>query len=123
MLYYYRTYDKVCVNPGRNLNVIIGPNGTGKSTIVCAIVLGLGGKPTTIGRATHIADYIKIGQEEAKIEIHLKNEEKSDIVIRRIFNRLGKSSWFLNNRQTGIKEIQELTTSMNIQVCIERLLI
>ncbi|XP_043507403.1 structural maintenance of chromosomes protein 5 isoform X1 [Frieseomelitta varia] len=110
------TYDKVCINPGRNLNVIIGPNGTGKSTIVCAIVLGLGGKPTTIGRATHIADYIKIGQEEAKIEIHLKNGDKSDIVIRRIFNRIGKSSWFLNNRQTGIKEIQELTTSMNIQV-------
>ena len=81
-------------------------------------MLGLGGKPTTIGRATHIADYIKIGQDEAKIEIHLKNGEKSDVVIQRIFNRIGKSSWFLNNRQTGIKEIQELTTSMNIQVCI-----
>mgnify|MGYP004575459217 CR=1 FL=1 len=106
------------MKPGRNLNVIIGPNGTGKSTIVCAIVLGLGGKPTTIGRATHVADYIKIGREEAKIEIHLKNEEKSDIVIQRMFNKNGKSSWLLNNRQTSIKEIQELTTSMNIQVCI-----
>lgn len=115
-MYYYRTYDEVCVNPGRNLNVIIGPNGTGKSTIVCAIVLGLGGKPATIGRATHIADYIKIGQEEAKIEIHLKNGDKSDIVIQRIFSRNGKTLWLLNNRQTGIKEIQELITSMNIQV-------
>ncbi|XP_043597499.1 structural maintenance of chromosomes protein 5 [Bombus pyrosoma] len=110
------TYDKVCVKPGRNLNVIIGPNGTGKSTIVCAIVLGLGGKPTTIGRATHVADYIKRGCEEAKIEIHLKNGKSNDIVIQRIFNKCGKSFWFLDNRQIGIKEIQELTASLNIQV-------
>lgn len=118
IFFYYRTYDKVCVKPGRNLNVIIGPNGTGKSTIVCAIVLGLGGKPTTIGRAIHVADYIKRGCEEAKIEIHLKNGKSNDIVIRRIFNRCGKSFWFLDNRQTGIKEIQELTASLNIQVCV-----
>lgn len=31
--------------PGPNMNMVIGPNGTGKSTIVCAIALGLGGKP------------------------------------------------------------------------------
>lgn len=36
------TYDSVEFFPGPNLNMIIGPNGTGKSTIVCAIALGLG---------------------------------------------------------------------------------
>lgn len=81
-------------------------------------MLGLGGKPTTIGRAIHVADYIKKGCDEAKIEIHLKNGKGNDIVIRRIFNKCGKSFWFLDNRQTGIKEIQELTTSLNIQVCV-----
>jgi len=37
------TYDYVEFFPGPDLNMIIGPNGTGKSTIVCAIALGLGG--------------------------------------------------------------------------------
>lgn len=39
------TYDYVDFRPGPHLNMIIGPNGTGKSTIVCGIVLGLGGTP------------------------------------------------------------------------------
>lgn len=39
------TYSQVEVFPGPNLNMVIGPNGTGKSTIVCAICLGLGWGP------------------------------------------------------------------------------
>lgn len=36
------TYESCTFSPGPNLNMIIGPNGTGKSTIVCALALGLG---------------------------------------------------------------------------------
>lgn len=36
------TYESCSFTPGPNLNMIIGPNGTGKSTIVCALALGLG---------------------------------------------------------------------------------
>ncbi|XP_034178803.2 structural maintenance of chromosomes 5 [Osmia lignaria lignaria] len=110
------TYNSVSLKPGRNLNVIIGPNGTGKSTIVCAIVLGLGGKPTTIGRATHVAEYVKAGCEQAKIQIHLTNGQKDDIVICRQFNIQGKSSWLLNGNSSNIKEIQNLTKTLDIQV-------
>jgi pantothenate kinase-related protein Tda10 len=39
------TYSHVEFFPGPYLNMVIGPNGTGKSTIVCAIALGLAGKP------------------------------------------------------------------------------
>ena len=39
------TYTKVEFNPGPSLNMVIGPNGTGKSTLVCAICLGLGWGP------------------------------------------------------------------------------
>ncbi|KAG5456350.1 MAG: P-loop containing nucleoside triphosphate hydrolase protein [Olpidium bornovanus] len=46
------TYDSVEVRPGPNLNMIIGPNGTGKSTIVCAIALGLGGGTNVRLKAT-----------------------------------------------------------------------
>ena len=41
----FLTYDHCEVFPGPRLNVVIGPNGTGKSTIVCAMALGLGAHP------------------------------------------------------------------------------
>ncbi|PVI05992.1 hypothetical protein DM02DRAFT_56193 [Periconia macrospinosa] len=39
------TYTAAEFNLGPSLNMIIGPNGTGKSTLVCAICLGLGWSP------------------------------------------------------------------------------
>jgi structural maintenance of chromosomes protein 5 len=36
------TYTSAEFKPGPSLNMVIGPNGTGKSTLVCAICLGLG---------------------------------------------------------------------------------
>ena len=35
------TYDYVEFFPGPHLNMILGPNGTGKSSIACAICIGL----------------------------------------------------------------------------------
>ena len=39
------TYTAVEFFPGPSLNMVIGPNGTGKSTLVCAICLGMGWGP------------------------------------------------------------------------------
>lgn len=39
------TYAHAEFTLGPSLNMLIGPNGTGKSTLVCAVALGLGGKP------------------------------------------------------------------------------
>lgn len=39
------TYRSAEFFPGPRLNMVIGPNGTGKSTLVCAICLGLGWGP------------------------------------------------------------------------------
>ena len=68
---FFRTYDAVEFRPGPYLNVIIGPNATGKSSVVCAICLGLGGKTAFLGRAKDPSDYIKHGQQQAFIEIEL----------------------------------------------------
>jgi chromosome segregation ATPase len=39
------TYDHVEFRPGPHLNMILGPNGTGKSTIAAGIAIGLGFPP------------------------------------------------------------------------------
>ena len=43
------TYTAAEFRPGPSLNMVIGPNGTGKSTLVCAICLGLGWGPQVWG--------------------------------------------------------------------------
>jgi chromosome segregation ATPase len=45
------TYDDCEFHPGPRLNVILGPNGTGKSSIVCGIALGLGGSTKILGKS------------------------------------------------------------------------
>ena len=46
------TYTAAEFHPGPSLNMVIGPNGTGKSTLVCAICLGLGWS-TIVGYYNH----------------------------------------------------------------------
>lgn len=45
--------------PGPNLNMIVGANGTGKSSIVCAICLGLAGKTAILGRGDKVKSNTK----------------------------------------------------------------
>ena len=49
------TYTAVEFFPGPRLNMVIGPNGTGKSTLVCAICLGLGWGPQVSDRSARFA--------------------------------------------------------------------
>lgn len=49
---YFVTYTSAEFFPGPKLNMVIGPNGTGKSTLVCAICLGLGWGPQVRMRNT-----------------------------------------------------------------------
>lgn len=51
----HRTYDYSVVHPGPNLNMIVGANGTGKSSIVCAICLCLAGKTAVLGRGDKVS--------------------------------------------------------------------
>ena len=50
-LHNFMTYSDVEMEPGPRLNVILGPNGTGKSSFVCALAIGLAGSTKLLGRA------------------------------------------------------------------------
>ena len=96
------TYTSVEFFPGPDLNMIIGPNGTGKSTIACAIAIGLG-FPTSVrtvllshvsvahhvykqvlGRQSKISGFVKNGAATGWVEIELKGKVgKKNSTIRR----------------------------------------
>jgi structural maintenance of chromosomes protein 5 len=51
------TYDYVEFSPGPYLNMILGPNGTGKSSIACAICLGLNFPPSVSQSVCHVLSF------------------------------------------------------------------
>ncbi|NWS61794.1 SMC5 protein, partial [Chunga burmeisteri] len=112
----FRTYDVCEVHPGPNLNMIVGANGTGKSSIVCAICLGLAGKPSFIGRADKVALFVKQGCLKGVVEIELSKAPDNIIITREIQVVNNTSSWFINRKPTTLKTVEEQIAALNIQV-------
>ena len=112
------TYDAVEFCPGPYLNMIIGPNGTGKSTVVCAIALGLGWKPEILGRAKDVASFVKLGHESGWVEIELQGfPGQENVVIRRVmFRESSSSDWVLNGRAASAKEINDAVVQFHIDI-------
>ncbi|KAJ5141660.1 hypothetical protein N7476_004484 [Penicillium atrosanguineum] len=113
------TYTSAEFFPGPKLNMVIGPNGTGKSTLVCAICLGLGWGPVHLGRAKDLGEFVKHGASEAMIEIELAGPPlfSQNRVIRRTIKRDGnKSSFFLDGESSNQKSVRKLAGDFAIQV-------
>ncbi|NWV35112.1 SMC5 protein, partial [Grantiella picta] len=110
------TYNVCEVYPGPNLNVILGANGTGKSSIVCAICLGLAGKPSFLGRADKIGLFVKQGCMKGKVEIELFKSPENVTITREIYAVNNTSEWFINGKPTILKTVEEQIAALNIQV-------
>ncbi|KAG2042040.1 P-loop containing nucleoside triphosphate hydrolase protein [Suillus americanus] len=117
-LHNFLTYDWVEFRPGPYLNMILGPNGTGKSSIACAICLGLNWPPSILGRANEISSFVKHGKENGYIEIELKGAKgQKNLVIRRNLSAKSKSSTLtLNGQSCTGKEITSRMAKLNVQV-------
>ncbi|KAK8125654.1 structural maintenance of chromosome (SMC), partial [Apiospora kogelbergensis] len=113
------TYEHAEFLPGPNLNMVIGPNGTGKSSLVCAICLGLGFHPRNLGRAGHVGEFVKHGKDYAVIEVELQadsNKRTNPIVRVQISREDNGRKWWLNGRESTQKAVQSLTKEMRIQI-------
>ena len=100
------TYSKATFFPGPYLNMVIGPNGTGKSTLVCAICIGLGFKPDLLGRAKELSEFVKRGTNKATVEIELKGTPDNIIIHRTLVREGAFSSDFKINGEPRDKLVQ-----------------
>lgn len=109
------SYGEFRLSP--TLNMIIGPNGTGKSTFVAAVCLGLGGKIDLIKRKT-MDLMIKSGEKESSIEITLKNRPGKDnlVIERSFFLRLSRSSWKVDGVASDVNIVRAIVKDFNIQL-------
>ncbi|KAF4549918.1 AAA domain-containing protein 9 [Elsinoe fawcettii] len=114
------TYKEAEFLPGPSLNMVIGPNGTGKSTLVCAICLGLGWETKHLGRAKEIGEFVRHGCSKAVIEIELERDpERHDLhpVIKTVIKKTDNVvTYFLNGRSKPRKDIRAECRSFSIQV-------
>ncbi|TFY75234.1 hypothetical protein EWM64_g8778 [Hericium alpestre] len=118
---------------GPQINFIIGHNGSGKSAVLSAITVALGGKATATGRGNGLKSFIREGQRHvpvAQVTVQLKNQGdeayKHDvygdsIIVTRTFTKEGGSSYKIKSKEgktisTKKEELSAICDHMNIQV-------
>ncbi|XP_008411755.1 structural maintenance of chromosomes protein 5 isoform X1 [Poecilia reticulata] len=112
----FLTYDYSVVHPGPNLNMIVGANGTGKSSIVCAICLVLAGRTATLGRGDKVGLYVKRGCQKGFVEIELFKNGGNLVISREIHVENNQSLWMLNGGISNQKKVEEEVKALQIQV-------
>ncbi|XGW08460.1 hypothetical protein V3C99_011077 [Haemonchus contortus] len=83
----FLTYDDVECKPGPNLNMFIGTNGAGKSTVICGICLAVGGNPKILGRSERMGDYIKHKRDEGFVEVYIADSAKGEQRVKILLQR------------------------------------
>ncbi|KAJ7095700.1 P-loop containing nucleoside triphosphate hydrolase protein [Mycena belliarum] len=115
---------------GPQINFIIGHNGSGKSAVLSAITVALGGKANSTGRGNGLKSFIREGQAASEVTISIKNQGEEafkpkeygkSIVITRRFTKEGNSSWKIKSKDgkvisTKKDELAAICDHMNIQV-------
>ncbi|KAI1496023.1 P-loop containing nucleoside triphosphate hydrolase protein [Biscogniauxia marginata] len=96
---------------GPLLNFIVGENGSGKSAILTAITLCLGGKASATNRGGSLRSFVKEGQEHASLIVKIKNQGddayKPDlfgesIIFERWFTKSGSSGFKLKSAASRV---------------------
>jgi len=117
----FLTYREVTITPGPRLNVVVGPNGTGKSSIVCAIAIGLGAPTRLLGRSDNLGEFVMQGCEEGFVEVELYRQGRPNQVIRRCLRADSEScKWYLDGKpatQKAVLQVVERTGAQLANLC------
>ncbi|KAF4035864.1 RecF/RecN/SMC N terminal domain [Phytophthora infestans] len=114
-LHNFLTYSDAEFYPGPRLNLILGPNGTGKSSIVCALCVGLAGSTKLLGRADKVGQFVRHEKESGYTEIELFFERGNKVIRRNIF-RDNKSTWQVNGKDSTLKHVAGIMEAASIQI-------
>ena len=103
----FMCHTRLTVTLGPLINFIIGHNGSGKSAVLTALTLCLGGKAAATNRGQNLKSFIKSGQHFSILSVKIRNqgsgaykpEQYGDsIIVERHFNDAGVSGFKLKDR-------------------------
>lgn len=114
----FLTFSHTVIHPGPRMNVILGPNGTGKSTICNAVCIVFGGSPKILGRSTDLGNFVKHGQSKATIEALIYDPDRSSGVtkVSRTFDVDAKGHFFINDKKVKVSDINTINKRFDIQL-------
>ncbi|KAE8752800.1 hypothetical protein FOCC_FOCC000538 [Frankliniella occidentalis] len=83
----FLSHQSMVVYLNKDINFIIGDNGSGKSAILTAIIVALGGNATSTGRGIALKDFIRRGSSVAKVICIISNSHERWSFKREIYGR------------------------------------
>ncbi|XP_054595892.2 structural maintenance of chromosomes protein 6 [Nothobranchius furzeri] len=115
---------------GSNVNFVVGNNGSGKSAILTALIVALGGNAQATNRGSSLKGFVKEGESSADVSITLRNKGKDaykpdvygpSVVVDLRITREGLRTYKLRNKSgqvisTKKEELLSILDSFNIQV-------
>jgi chromosome segregation ATPase len=115
---------------GPLLNFIVGENGSGKSAILTAITLCLGGKASSTNRGGSLKSFVKEGCDRAVLAVKIKNQGQDaykpevygdSVIVERHFSKTGASGFKVktatgHTHSTKKQEVDELVEYYALQV-------
>ncbi|KAK2520159.1 Smc6 [Columba livia] len=115
---------------GSNLNFVVGNNGSGKSSVLTALIVGLGGKATATNRGSSLKMFVRDGENSADISITLRNQGRDafkpevygdSIIVSQHINLDGSRSYRLKSKSGTLisskkEELVGILDHFNIQV-------
>ncbi|KAJ8009718.1 hypothetical protein DPEC_G00094450 [Dallia pectoralis] len=115
---------------GPNVNFVVGNNGSGKSAVLTALMVGLGGKATITNRGSSLKGFVKEGESSADVSITLRNRGNDAykpelfgqaIIVDLKINREGQRTYKLRSKDgqlvsAKMEELSAILDHFNIQV-------
>ncbi|GAW81006.1 SMC family, C-terminal domain containing protein [Plasmodium gonderi] len=109
----------VTLKAKEGINLIAAANASGKSSLVCALVFGLGYNSSILSRNKELINYIKKGEKKSFIEIKLKKDDRTNTCIKRIMNIIEnkvETFWFVNYKKVNFTEIQSIQKEFHLNL-------
>ncbi|TQV98300.1 hypothetical protein V2A60_007945 [Cordyceps javanica] len=122
--YNFMCHERLHVELGPLINFIVGENGSGKSAVLTALTLCLGGKASDTNRGGSLKSFVKEGRDQGKLVVRLKNAGSDayqpdiygeSIIVERHFSKTGSSGFkiktaddkLVSTRKQEVDEISE----------------
>ncbi|ODA83405.1 hypothetical protein RJ55_01919 [Drechmeria coniospora] len=128
--YNFMCHERLHVELGPLINFIVGENGSGKSAVLTALTLCLGGKASDTNRGGSLKSFVKEGREHGSLVVKIKNAGTDayqpdiygqSIIVERHFSKSGSSGFKIKSEHgrvisTKKQEVDEISEWYALQM-------